>query len=248
MQKKKSIVIIIFFIGLFLTSGSLYADTEKGIIAQNKPWETSFYTITGEISGPLVVIIGGTHGDELAGWKAAERILDFQIKKGKLLLIPYANIKAVHEQKRAIEGEGNLNRCYPGNKDGLAMEQVAFAIFSLIKENKPALVLDLHESLNFHSVEEKRLGQTLIAYPDDTSIWIGLNTIEDINTRISKQRDQFDLLQGPIKGSTAWAVGEYLQIPAITVETCRKLPLETQINYQIQIVKSLIEQIEVELE
>jgi hypothetical protein len=40
----------------------------------------------------------------------------------------------------------NLNRCYPGESDGTLTEQVAFAITSLILEEKVDLAVDLHEA------------------------------------------------------------------------------------------------------
>jgi hypothetical protein len=49
-------------------------------------------------------------------------------------------------QKLSSTDTRNLNRSYPGKKDGTYTEQVAFAITELIKQNDIAVTIDLHEA------------------------------------------------------------------------------------------------------
>ena len=49
-------------------------------------------------------------------------------------------------QKLSSTDTRNLNRSYPGKKNGTYTEQVAYAVTQLIKENDIALTIDLHEA------------------------------------------------------------------------------------------------------
>ncbi|HOO34111.1 MAG TPA: succinylglutamate desuccinylase [Thermotogota bacterium] len=53
-----------------------------------------------------------------------------------------------HQMGTTLGGQEtlNLNRCYPGKKDGYGTEQVAYAIVELIKNEGIDLAIDLHES------------------------------------------------------------------------------------------------------
>lgn len=243
--------ILIIAIGIFLFfNATVFGAVElepAGMLAQGEEWETPYYVIDSNLPGPTIFIIGGTHGGELAGWQTALELLKRKPDRGKFIIVPKANKKGVELRYREIEGEGNLNRCYPGKEDGIPMEQMAFHIFSLIKETQPDLVLDLHESREFHLIDEKYVGQTLIASPDDMTLWIGMCVIDVLNEEITEEVERFTLLQGPVKGSTVWAVGKFTQIPAFTVETSRKMELSSRINYQISVVKYMLKEFEVEL-
>jgi len=49
-------------------------------------------------------------------------------------------------QTLAGEEARNLNRCYPGRKNGYLTERLAYAIVNLIKKEKVDIAIDLHES------------------------------------------------------------------------------------------------------
>ena len=49
-------------------------------------------------------------------------------------------------QTLAGEEARNLNRCYPGRRDGYLTERLAYAIVNLIKKEKVDIAIDLHES------------------------------------------------------------------------------------------------------
>ena len=89
---------------------------------EGKPTETAVYRYTTDKAGAKIVIVGGTHGDEVAGWSTAldlvKEIPDIAGVRGEILLIPRVNILADNLQKR-YAGEVNgvtytdLNRAYP---------------------------------------------------------------------------------------------------------------------------------------
>jgi len=216
-------------------------------------FQTPVFIFDSKIEGPAVLIIGGTHGNEPAGFEAAHRLLKLffsnKILKGKIFIIPESNKNAAYKNKRRIpvpdsvdKEMGNLNRCYPGEKNGLPMQQMAFEITRLIKKENISLVLDLHESPRYHleSVNKKDeyhgLGQTLIYTVNERAVWLGMVAVDFLNENIPQGIKRFTLVEQPIKHSCAWSAGENFNIPAFTVETCRKLPLEERIEYQIKTV------------
>ncbi len=73
-------------------------------------------------SGPVVLIIGGTHGDEFEGPAAIMRLserLDPAALQGQVILIPALNAPALAASSRVSPLDGtNLNRAFPGDADG----------------------------------------------------------------------------------------------------------------------------------
>jgi hypothetical protein len=61
---------------------------------------------------------------------------------------PDPDIYLHHPSGQTLSGNQtrNLNRAFPGKKDGNFTEQVAFAITELVKREKVSLVIDLHEA------------------------------------------------------------------------------------------------------
>jgi len=237
-------------------SGSTHIFTQ---MMSETPHQTPLFHFRGEQSGPRVLIIGGTHGNEPAGFEAAHRLVrkftDTPLVKGEVFLIPEANKVADRKNKRRIktpwgvdEELGNLNRCYPGNAHGLPMERMAFEITSLIREHGIDLVVDLHESPVFHleymkdttNSEYHGLGQTLIYTPDDEASWITLVLLDEMNEDIPPGLEQFSPAAGPVQHSAAWSAGECHGIPGFTTETCKKLPLDQRIHYQMKMVDIIL--------
>ena len=72
--------------------------------------------------GPVVLMLGGTHGDEFEGPAAilrlAERLDPAQIR-GQVILMPALNAQALAQSSRISPLDGqNLNRAFPGDPDG----------------------------------------------------------------------------------------------------------------------------------
>ncbi|MBS3788924.1 succinylglutamate desuccinylase/aspartoacylase family protein [Candidatus Bipolaricaulota bacterium] len=67
--------------------------------------------------------------------------------------------------KLAGFGARNLNRCYPGDKDGSLTEKVAWAIMELIRERDVDVAIDLHESSPEYPVTK-----ALVAHPNSLDL------------------------------------------------------------------------------
>ncbi|MBN2010858.1 succinylglutamate desuccinylase/aspartoacylase family protein [candidate division KSB1 bacterium] len=223
------------------------------------PYQTPIFQFQSDSAGPAILIIGGTHGNEPAGFEAAHRLVAMfdsaGLHCGRVYIIPEANKVAVLHKKRRIpvpddmdHERGNLNRCYPGDSTGLPMEQEAFEITQLVRDHNIDILLDLHESPVFHldykedSGQYHGLGQTLIYTPNEAATWLGMVVLDQINSTIPAGKKQFSLAEQPILNSAAWLVGERFNIPGFTVETCKKLPLEERIGYQLRVVTLILKE------
>ena len=222
-------------------------------LMEDTEYETPVFHLQGAEEGPAVLILGGTHGSEPAGFEAAHRLLEqyarTPLKRGELFIIPEANKVADRRNSRRIrvprgvdKEMGNLNRTYPGNSHGLPMEREAQQITDAMRELGIDLLLDLHESPKYHLESQdstgryRRLGQSLVYTPNEAATWLAMVILDELNSAIPPGMEQFSLVQDPIKHSAAWSAGEYFQIPAFTIETCKQLPLEERVQYHLQII------------
>lgn len=98
-------------------------------------------------SGPVALIVAGTHGDEYEGQILAHELireLEPEQLTGTVVVIPAANSPAVRAGTRVSPIDaGNLNRSYPGQASGGPTDQVA----ALIRDHllpRADFVIDLH--------------------------------------------------------------------------------------------------------
>lgn len=88
---------------------------------------------------PAIAIVGCLHGDEIIGKKVIDKLKKINLLKGSLKLI-IANEKAVQKKKRMLEKD--LNRSFPGKKNGTHEEQLAYALNKEIRNVD--VVIDIH--------------------------------------------------------------------------------------------------------
>ncbi len=206
----------------------------------NSKSETVEYFVNGSQSDKTVIINAGIHGNEIASQLAALRLKQAEVDGARLVIIPRANPKAIAAGKRNHPDDELLNRSFPGKIGASTAENRAAEIFNLIEKFSPDLMLDLHESEDFNSVNKNFVGQSIIAYPADKSISQGFEAVELINKEIDKNIEKFVLITPPKTGSLTQAVGKHLNIPAFTLETCKKLDLKKRIDYQIKLISVLL--------
>lgn len=166
-----------YFAGLKGTAG----DTEVYILDSGKP-------------GGTVMILGGTHPNEPAGYVGAIVLIENALpESGRMIVIPRANASGfthtdymegspqefvlqtasgerhfrygsratnpIHQwpdpdvyvhagsgQKLSGSETRNLNRAYPGRKDGNLTEKIAYGIVQLINSEKVNMTIDYHEA------------------------------------------------------------------------------------------------------
>lgn len=171
-------------------------------ILEDSIYETTVYKFTSDVPGKKCVIVGGIHGDEVAGWKAALQLKDKRDFVGEVLLIPQANILACKREER-YPGKGSevngikyqdLNRNFPGDPNGNVTKQIAHEISQTVIDFDPDVVIDLHESLRsssssyFEEGTSSRLGDLLIYGNSWTSLFTQ-TVIEEYNASYLKEGD-----------------------------------------------------------
>jgi len=237
---------IIFIISILLLfcfpQTALLQTISVEYICADTDYETPVYIIKTDYKEPTIMTVAGTHGNEKAGIKAAEYLKDnIKIEKGTLIIVPRANILACAKNVRCFPPDINLNRVYPGNPQGNSVEKLANEIFNLMKKYDIDLLIDLHESIEFYKKNPENYGQTLVIDSDDDYLYLLSSFIvEEMNKDIVEDRNKYQVLLDPVKGSTAYSANQQLGIPALTFETCRKLPLSFRINEHIKFLKIIL--------
>lgn len=197
-------------------------------------YQTPYFIKTGALAGPTIVVIGGLHGDEPAGYLAARQLRNWTVTRGKLVLVPDANRVAIEAKARFVGR--NMNRLFPGKNGGDAMQQLATQIWDLMRDSKPDLVLTLHESRGFHLDDPKRYGQTFTY--DFPALRPRFERVAArVNEGIPVRKQRFLQFIDPFPTCPTYAAWKYLRAPATSVETAKPLPLSRRIELQLGAVR-----------
>jgi len=104
----------------------------------------------------------------------------------------------------------NLNRAFPGKKNGHYTEQVAFAITELVKREKVGLVIDLHEASPEYPVIN-----TIVAHEKA----MPLASIVVMNMELRGIKIGLEPSPGNLHGLTHRELGDHTQALAVLMET-----------------------------
>lgn len=170
-------------------------------ILEGTIYETTVHKFKSNIEGPKVAIVGGIHGDEIAGWKAALELVKRNNFKGEVLIIPQAHILADTLEHRypgyrydvinTKEHNGikyeDLNRIF-GKKKGNATQQIADAIAKAVTEFNPEYIIDLHESRRSSTADSALLGD-LVIYGNSYSSLFADDLVYEFNARYIKSHE-----------------------------------------------------------
>lgn len=115
---------------------------------QNNQTHIPIVIIKGNAEGPVFTIVAGVHGYEYPPIIATQEILkdiDPSQLTGTLIVVPIANIAAFYGRSPFVNPQDqiNLNRAFPGDKNGTITEQIAnFITTSIIPVTD--VFLDIH--------------------------------------------------------------------------------------------------------
>jgi hypothetical protein len=240
--------------------------TEVRPLLPGELYETALYVNTGAEPGPAVMVVGGTHGNEPAGWTAAEQLIGLVPDRGRLLVIPRANTIAIDQFVRTLPELGDLNRLYPGRPDGLPMEQLAWEITRLVGEYRVQVFVDLHESWGFYQdrvcPSTAFLGQTVAVTNKSQAVELLSPIVDGLNARLAG-KERFTLLvfgrpgsppppncpptplpsqrQGGYGGtSTNMLARTYEPLITVLIETSTQLPLGRRVGFHLEIVRQIL--------
>lgn len=213
-------------------------------LAKGTKYATKLYIIESGKPGPVVMIVGGVHGNERAGYTAAAKVKDWDIKKGTLLVLPQANVLAVDKKVRYISSQGDLNRDFPQSSVQSADNTISKAIWSAVKKHKVEWLMDMHEGYDYYKNKStSSVGQSLIYYPSSGTKKVASKIVNTLNGGISSSYKKFSLLQYPVKGSLARAAGQYLGVKGFIFETCDNPSLSVRVNYQQKAARTMLKEL-----
>lgn len=129
---------------------------EIGPMAGGANLRIPIHVVAGNDDGPTLVLLSGQHGDEvtpLSVFNALIHSLDRRAIRGRLVIVPFANPVAFLYGQRstwidALYGAttGNLNRLWPGKRDGFFTERIAWTITQHVLPVADAII-DFHSSI-----------------------------------------------------------------------------------------------------
>jgi hypothetical protein len=170
------------------------AGHEEVALLAGQQWETVFSARHSGVDGPVVLFLGGVHGNEPGGWLAADELASYQPAAGSILVLPRANFFAINDFVRTHPELGDLNRLYPGNSESsLPMERLAAEIVETARRYRVDVLMDLHESWAFYATRTQDgtafIGQTITAGVGPRNPAFVNALIERANERIGVERD-----------------------------------------------------------
>ncbi len=118
--------------------------------ADRSPMEIPVIIIKGNEDGPILLLNGATHGNELIGVEVIRNIMaKFTPKdvKGTIVGVPIVNVPAYNVGQRSDPlDQKDMNREFPGDPDGSITQQLAHFFYSNI-------ALEADYIIDFHSAE-----------------------------------------------------------------------------------------------
>ncbi|HIL24973.1 MAG TPA: hypothetical protein EYG19_06195 [Verrucomicrobia bacterium] len=212
---------------IFLTLLGASAAVTTGVIAEGTRWEMAWRVHESGQPGPTVLVVGGVHGNEPAGASAAGQIQHWPVKRGRLIVVPRANGPGLKDGTRFLPGVAlktrDLNRDFQktDSKDG-PIGEPAQALWKFVSGHKPDWLIDLHEGTDFHQINGKSVGSSIIDVHSKASGVAVPLMLKAVNAAVSEPKKKFVRLRYPVDGSLARAAHERLGAHAMICETTSK--------------------------
>ncbi len=102
--------------------------------------------VHGRQPGPILLVCGGIHGDEINSVEIVRRLLrskQIQGLRGTLVAVPIVNVFGFMQHTRYLPDRRDLNRCFPGSESGSLGGRVA-ALFREQIVDHATHIIDLH--------------------------------------------------------------------------------------------------------
>jgi len=144
-----------------VTSAARRTGIPVATLSNGHTLELVVHRLAGGGDGPRLGLIAGIHGDEPLGIEIVRRLLtelEGETFGGEIVALPVANAYAFAALTRSTPGDAaNLNRVFPGNRDGTLSEQIAHLIASEFLPGCDYLI-DLHSGGNLATVDYLYVG------------------------------------------------------------------------------------------
>jgi len=231
MKYKILLILLIIYIILFYWANNIYIHT----IDSYKP-------------GPVLLIIGSSHGNEPAGTVCLETLIatNLQLIKGKIICVPRPNKLGYLFNTRCLPHRiynRDLNRNYPRKNGEFPMEPISNKICQLVYQHAD-FILDLHEGWGFHKINQNSLGSGI--YPGDThrAISLSYRITDIINLQIQNPYKKFTVgLNNHPELNSLRSYANFIKKDYILVETTGQnniQPIEIRRDQMLSVIKQLL--------
>ena len=138
-----------------------HIEANVGSLASGTKIKMHIHVHRAKKSGPIMLVTGGVHGDEINGIeivrRATEEKLFEKLIKGTIIAIPIVNVYGFNNFSRDTPDGKDVNRSFPGNLNGGLSSRVAR---SLTKDILP--IIDL--GIDFHTGGAARYNYPQVRY------------------------------------------------------------------------------------
>jgi hypothetical protein len=230
---------------------SQYTFIKQDYLGLNDEYETPYFVFKGSKPGPVMILDGGIHGDEIASYMACDSIVKYIVlHSGTLIVIPRTNIIACKQNTRQVNFD--FNHAFPGDlKADLYEYRLAYEFMWLVDSVKPDLIINLHEARTKWTPKaltdpDKAYGQIVISCLQPFEELL-LRTVDNMNKKIPAGDFQFH--------PHYYSIREYssldnfvlkFNIKSYTVETWRGFNINDRIKLQLIAALQFMEELGIE--
>lgn len=219
-------------------------DRRRETVLAGTVHETTAHVIEGGGDGPTTFVVGGMHGDERAGHRAARAIAEWSVARGRLVVLPAADRVALRSGTRSGGGR-DLNRQFPATDDRRPMSRLARAIWRLLRRHDPDWVFDLHSSRGVYRSGDGGVGQAVFPTDVPPARARAGRAVEALNDRFDLSGRLAYRVGNDLDGDRPMLVhrvGQVLERPGYILETAEAAPLADQVAWHRFAVAHVMEQ------
>lgn len=195
--------------------------------------------------GPTAIVQAGIHGDEIAGVHALQELLEdggLTPDRGRLLVIPVMNTPAYRARERSAPGGLDLNRQFPGDATAPERERrLARRFMDLVLDERPALVVTLHESKKrYDPTVVPSFGQTIV-YGVEPRPPVVDHAIARLNEGIRDAGERWAPLYYPVATSSTEVIVDAVGCVGLCIETWMGFDERRRVEMQKEVVAILLD-------
>lgn len=222
-------------------AGKWTAETTHRLLFEGTALETPLYVIEGPEPGPTGFVVGGMHGDERSGYRAAGIAAEWDVRYGTLAVVPAANPIAIERETR-YGANGDLNRKFPADPSRPPTTRLARGLWSVVRDVDPGWLADLHSSRGVYALNGG-VGQAVFPTPVPPARKFAGSTVQAVNKAFGLGRNLDYRVGNVLDGDRpmlAHRAGTALNLPAFILETAEIAPLDRQIDWQLFALEHLL--------
>lgn len=207
-------------------------------------FETYLYKIDSGNRGPTAFVVGGQHGSEASGYRAADELCELTPRAGTLYVVPRANPPAIAAGTRGIGWD--LNRSWPTGHP--PTRTASRNIWDAIERVGADVVVDLHSSGGIYGEAGSGVGQAGFPTPSAKGeMKRVLSRINDLFFSDSRWPSSHEFSLGNEQnGSNPLLIhkvgGDLKPAKGFLFETWRRVPLSHQIEWNLTATRFALEE------